>query len=337
MFSKTDTTILKGVAILFMLFLHLFNGDNVDSLCRVLFHVNGIPVVHILTRCTYPVPFYLFLSGYGLYASKSNSYRKNAKRIFKLYIHYWITLAIFVSLGAGIVGTTKYPGSWMNLFNNITGLVTTYNYQVWFLLPYSILAFFSPLIIKSINKLSPFLIFLTTGIFYVIAYSLIHFYGKTFFADKIFLNLVILCFELLFPLVLGCLSAKYINLSYMKKCLDNCEVKNVCFVILLLALVLLRSLYRSNIFDGIYACLFIMLFVLIERPKWLNNFLLEIGKRSTSMWFIHSYFCYYLFHDFIYSFKYPIVIYIILIVCSYICSVIIDYLNKSAQKVLKIM
>lgn len=71
------------------------------------------------------------------------------------------------------------------------------------------------------------------------------------------------------------------------------------------------------------------------RPRPLNAFLQEMGRRSTSMWFVHSYFCYYLFHDFIYGFKYPIIIFIVLLICSYVSAVVIDWLNGVVQKVNK--
>lgn len=72
MMSLRESTILKGVAILFMLYLHLFNRlENVD-LCITHLSVGNIPLVHLFTRCTNPVPFYLILSGYGLYASYKN-------------------------------------------------------------------------------------------------------------------------------------------------------------------------------------------------------------------------------------------------------------------------
>lgn len=43
-----------------------------------------------------------------------------------------------------------------------------------------------------------------------------------------------------------------------------------------------------------------------------------------NIWMIHSWFCYYLFHDFIYSFSYPLVIFAMLTVISYICSLVVN-------------
>jgi len=78
----------------------------------------------------------------------------------------------------------------------------------------------------------------------------------------------------------------------------------------------------------------IKIIVNTNRWKWLDRFLIEMGKRSTSIWFIHTYFCYYLFHDFIYGFKFPILIFFVLLTCSYISAIVIDWINKHSIKLL---
>lgn len=50
------------------------------------------------------------------------------------------------------------------------------------------------------------------------------------------------------------------------------------------------------------------------------------------MWMIHSWFCYYLFHDFIYSFSYPILIFMALIVISYHSSLIVNQIALPIER-----
>lgn len=52
--------------------------------------------------------------------------------------------------------------------------------------------------------------------------------------------------------------------------------------------------------------------------------LCSLGKHSMNMWMIHTWFCYYLFKPFIYGFKYPIVIFLVLIILSYLTSFVIE-------------
>ena len=67
--SKQESQELKGIAILFMLFLHLFNHEQEVASCSNTIFIDGIPLVHLMTRMTNPVPFFVILSGYGLCAS----------------------------------------------------------------------------------------------------------------------------------------------------------------------------------------------------------------------------------------------------------------------------
>lgn len=109
------------------------------------------------------------------------------------------------------------------------------------------------------------------------------------------------------------------------------NIKGYIALVLLLVLVVLRCCVDTRFFDPLYAAIFIMLFMQINRPRWLDSFLNEMGRRSTSMWFVHSYFCYHLFKSFIYGFKYPIVIFIVLLAVSYLTAVVIDWLNVRLQ------
>lgn len=52
MMSIRETTILKGVAILFMLYLHLFNQMANVNLCTTYLSIRGVPFVHLFSRCT---------------------------------------------------------------------------------------------------------------------------------------------------------------------------------------------------------------------------------------------------------------------------------------------
>ena len=69
--TKSDTRQLKGLAILMMMWLHLFSDENrVRTLDYALDFMNGMPLVYSLTRLASAcVPIYIFLGGYGLAAT----------------------------------------------------------------------------------------------------------------------------------------------------------------------------------------------------------------------------------------------------------------------------
>jgi peptidoglycan/LPS O-acetylase OafA/YrhL len=333
-FSKEETNILKGVAILFMLYLHLFNKFPMGNLYTPLLYVGAKPFTYLFTSCTYPVDLFMILSGYGLYISYCNGKRNNVTRNLKLYIHYWITLLIFVSLGCFIKGYNTYPGGIENIFLNVTALKTTYNSETWFIFPYILLSLSSPIIFKILDRFNPILMLAVLFSIALLSMSIVHF-NQEYVNNHIITNQITSYFSLLFPFSLGMYAAKCLKYNEIKSRLYHISYKNVWLsaaIILLMCTMMFLQDHHLAVFQSFYAIIFILFFILMDRPKWLNAFLKIMGRRSTSLWLVHTFFCYYLFRNFIYGFKYPILIYSVLLACSYITAMIIDLINTNVQK-----
>ncbi len=93
-------------------------------------------------------------------------------------------------------------------------------------------------------------------------------------------------------------------------------------------LVFINCVFKYNFF---YSLLIITLLVVGSFPKSLGVILAKLGDQSMNMWMIHTWFCYYLFHGFIYSFKYPVLIFTVLTVISYASSRVIDAIAKPIE------
>lgn len=151
--SPIQSRVIKGIAILMMIFLHLFNHLEDVEQCFNFFYVDGIPLVHWLTRAANPVSFYLFLSGYGLYFSWMTGKTKSPwLRCWQLYRVYWLTLIVMLTIGF-FVNPTKYPGSVQSLIENVTGWYTSYNEEAWFLFPYLLLVLTSRWLFFGLERL----------------------------------------------------------------------------------------------------------------------------------------------------------------------------------------
>ncbi len=137
--TKQDSQMMKGVAILLMLFLHLFNQLSNVELCHNLISIDGTPLAYILSRAANPVAFFLILGGYGLYKVNECGDKHRWSRICKLLVHYWIILAIFLMVGH-FMRPDRYPGSAVEVAQNILVTNTSYNGEMWFLFPYIILS-----------------------------------------------------------------------------------------------------------------------------------------------------------------------------------------------------
>lgn len=89
--TRVDTQVFKGMAILFMLALHLFDSQGV-TLCHNLLYIGDMPLISYLYKISGPVPFFLILGGYGLYKAYEKGDANRWKRLKKLYLHYWVIL-----------------------------------------------------------------------------------------------------------------------------------------------------------------------------------------------------------------------------------------------------
>jgi peptidoglycan/LPS O-acetylase OafA/YrhL len=332
-FSKNETNILKGVAILFMLFLHLFNKANIGSLYTPLLYIGTKPLSYLLTSCTYPVDFFIILSGYGLYISYCKGKKNNAKRNLKLYVHYWITLLIFVTIGAFVKGTDLYPGDISKIILNITGAQTSYNSETWFIFPYALISLTSPYIFRFLDNKRPLIVLTIEFIICIFCQIILHFHHEYVYSH-IIISQPLNYLGFLFPFSLGMYLAKLFRYNKIKEKMSTIHINNPIIIIMIVMIMCaMMSLQDHHIamFQSFYALFFIILFSLLNRPKWINMFLIEMGKRSTSMWLTHSYFCYHLFHNFIYGFKYPLLIYFVLLLVSYATAIIIDLINKKVS------
>lgn len=58
--DNEQSIIIKGIAILMMLFYHLFVTDNINELCKSFIYINHLPLAHYLSHATYPVSFFSY-------------------------------------------------------------------------------------------------------------------------------------------------------------------------------------------------------------------------------------------------------------------------------------
>lgn len=95
--NKQVSLELKGVAILMMVYLHLFNRKSNIGLVTDFCYINDVPLVYYIHYATHPVAFFLILSGFGLFVNyEKNEMDKNrVHRNIRLYVHYVFITLIF--------------------------------------------------------------------------------------------------------------------------------------------------------------------------------------------------------------------------------------------------
>ena len=106
-FTKENTTICKGIAVIMLLVHHLFYSNTYSYSEIEIFGVNLWCTLAFLCKVT--VAIFVMLSGYGLY--KSFSIKNDIKDFYirhlkKIYLNYWLIWLLFVPAGIIFYGRT---------------------------------------------------------------------------------------------------------------------------------------------------------------------------------------------------------------------------------------
>jgi hypothetical protein len=341
-FTKSEMKMTKGVAILFMLLLHLFCRKEVNGLYDTSPLINGVPFVYYIGLfgdvC---VPIYCFASGYGLFISINNSQgsilKKNVIRILKLLINYWIILVAFVALGFFVRGPHVYPGSITKFFLNFFVLSSTYNGAWWFLQTYIILVFLSPLLTKIIKRYNTLLIIFISGSFYFLTYiqRIEHVLNLGHNAAiNMMVNAVILVGTSQLPFIIGSIFAKEKFYSKIYKIFNQFTYKNTICIVGIIIMFIFHSFYQSMIIAPITGTAFVCLFNLLDKKAFSSKLFDFFGNHSTNIWLTHMFFYMMIFPNITFAPHYPIFIYCWLILLCIISSFIIDLIYKSVINII---
>lgn len=342
-FDMEVSQIIKGIAIIIMVFHHLFG--NLEWIVEGNSFLS-IPLGNHSLEYFFAVPgkicisIYAFLSGYGLYASYQHRKQGAAavvKRVFSVLTNWWlIVLLCFLPLalicGQQIDGKTVL-GNLLLLENNWCPFADYLLFYVTALITYPGIHW----LLNKVNK--PLLFFFGTPFAGIvirkaidiivpegILYQILYFYflyiayitaGSCVCQSKIFLKLH------------NWLQDKKWNKTWLKG-------------ILVFSIVPLRWLVKNKlIFDSFFAT--ILVFLLVELIQKRQQSLIFrgihfLGKHSTNIWFLHAIF-FFSFAEYtqwmVYSPSIPLVIMVWCIVCCLPFSSIINFLHQKLWQMIE--
>lgn len=328
---------LKGIAILLMLWLHCFNNLHSPGYSYLSFiMLDGVPLVY---RSTYiagvVVPLYCFLSGYGLCNKNSFDWKYIRKKLINLLCKYWFVLTVFVVVST-IIDRGYYNFSLNSILGNYLGYDTTYNGTLWFLLPYVLLFLTSRFLFKIFRqKKYSFLSTVLIITFFVLSnwFLKLDANNELAFSTPI-LVLFLNYFKLLFPFYIGYIAVSFSISDKYKRFFINYRI----MIMLLLVIVILTKLFISSYSLCYFYLIPVILFLQnLKYPEAISKILIIFGKQSLFIWFIHGYFTYYIFHPYIYDLKYPLFIYVAVVVISLLLSYILEYLYDCFMSVIRLI
>lgn len=356
-FSREDTKVMKGIAILLMLMHHLWGFPD---------RIMGGGVLGIFKFMGVSLPYYIglygnicvslffFLGGYGIYINSKEKKINIIKKIKTLYICYGKVFLVFVPIAFAFFQNqpiycqdeqicTRYANfSIAEFLNNLCGIQSTYNSEWWFLISYIYAIISFPLIKKIIDKFPDIIniclvlvvgilmqnVFPALGTLDILGGLSSNYIYKTFFCQ---VCPFISCFWM------GCVCAKGNLLLRLKNSLADASLLNpILEIFILFFIVFLRNTGIGNGLDLIYV-LFIIIFCidLLERLNGVRRILLCFGKQSTNMWLIHSFFCYYFSAvvKIVVWPRYAIPSLVLLVILTYAASIGVTFLWKAVTNV----
>lgn len=119
--------------------------------------------------------------------------------------------------------------------------------------------------------------------------------------------------------------------NFSKRLLRNSAMLWLIVVLLFM----LPCIVSLKVFYSFYALAMIVAFTIAPKLEIVSMTFTYLGKHSMNMWMIHTWFAYYLFHDFVYGFKYPLFIFTGLILMSFISSIVVDYISKPIDQLIR--
>lgn len=157
---------------------------------------------------------------------------------------------------------------------------------------------------------------------YVSMYLISRYY-TSYFDTHYAVYYVVLYFDCLLPFLTGTLFCKYADKEVDWRWLNFLERHQGVLVALLVLLFLTNCFVHSAAFGPVYLPLFVFLFIHVKFGRGARGILGFLGKFSTVVWLVHTWFCYYLFRDFIYGFHYPLLILIAELTLSIIAGYVV--------------
>lgn len=334
-FTKEHTKIAKGIAILLMVYHHLFviperlNNNYVSVINLLGFNFQSI-LANFAKIC---VCIFCFCSGIGMYYSliKSNTlrdmYKKSLIHGLKFMMNFWVILLLIIPIGCGLNYLSLSPKVMLQLFTASYGGVAEW----WFVKQYIALLILAPLVVrlfqnkKLIYIIIPICILVIILIIYRIGahYSLWN-SGVLYYIGDVLGYIWNIDCVLVF--IVGVICVRY-NLIYHYQKYEKHERWTVCLFSAVLSIIIRVSFSNTptsmNV-DFIVVPLFILPLVTVLYNTKMGTVLSFFGNHSTNIWLTHTFWCYYFGQSIVLLPRYSILIFIWLLLLSLLSSYVIN-------------
>ena len=337
-FTKDHTLCMKGIAILLMFFHHNYLGPErwLDSPINFFPFTEDI-FVYVAKFCKICVGLFVLLTGYGMTVSCKNRIKTNydmRKYILNRYLSLmlgFILVFLIIQIASIFTGRFEYiygkgTYAWIYFVIDALGLAHLFDTPTfcptwWYMSLAVLLIILFPLFRGLIERYQGLV--LAAAVLVPTA------------LDLPFTDLV----RWLFCYCLGIYIAQHdLSVKIKEKFMQQSQMKKIlCFICMVIGMGIIIKFRQSGgfgmkflyLWEGLapaYVILFSYIFLVCCKP--LAVILKFLGKHSMNMFLIHTMFRAVFFHDFIYSFYYAWIDYIVLIIVSVASSMVVELIKK---------
>ncbi len=343
--SRRDTSILKGIAILLMVLLHLFARKDIEGL-YVDIMIKDVPLSYYIgimgDACR---QVYLFVTGYAFYKVMSTSmesrWGKNIRRILKLYVNLWVVCLIFLPIGALYSSHYSFDDmSLSTLVPNLLGLENNYNGAWWFFKVYLLFVLLSPLIIPAIKRINSFVLICATGVIFLSAHMQ-RYMGIVDVGDNPMIvktsMFIVLFLSCLFSFCVGAVFAKEPFVMDTLARIKRFRFNNLAAVLALVCITIFHSIVESSVVAPINGVVMVCAYLIMDKSVRVEKFLSYMSQHSTNIWLTHMFFYLTIFPALSFAPKYPPFIFVwvvgLCVATSYLIRLVTNYLFPLIDKI----
>ena len=330
--SRDHSAIIKCIAILFIMLYHL------TAVAKTGIADGAMPFYDTILRATSSLNFFLIVTGYGVYLVYRNNrltWRYLFKRSLKLYLGFWLVLLIFV---VGI-GSLMYPGRFSykldDLFAGFTGWRWDYCQFSWFLLPYVLMTFCSPLVFRFMDKVGNIVSFVVGMALYLVTSWLISRHYDNYLCSHYAVYHIVLMLQTFIGLIIGAIFAR---LVLSGKSLQFTWLKDKSWLVLL-AMVggfILRGQIASSTLNPLFAAYMALCVVNVNWSSTSKLVLGSLGNNCMMMWFCQGFLGSVMFNEYIELLYWPPLIWLVWVIVTYIAACLLTPVSNRLAKAFKL-
>ncbi|MDE5765034.1 MAG: acyltransferase [Ruminococcus sp.] len=356
MFNREDTKALKGIAVIMMMLHHLVafsdrypkEFEGFKSLWEG-FVTEGY-LGNLSNNVRLCVAIFFFLGGYGMYKQTEKGKYSLFNSVVRLFRNYWKVFVIFVPIafiffrrsGEDICYlSTRYDVQDVKslittVISNFFALSSSINSEWWFIQTYICVMLLGSVYCTLLRKnkyfaVELFIVFIIDILVRSFFPALKSVEGLNMLGNNFFYNRLLILENPAQCFFAGITFAKFDAVVKIKKKLSEIPFSTFISLLGVFAVMWCRGFVLGDLFDIVYAIAFtVTVSQFFDGVKPVKKIFGYLGKHSTNIWLIHSFFCYYFLEvtKIVYITRNVWIDLLILTVMSLAASIIVDFIFK---------